>query len=58
MLACGLFRFGRLKGIERPAIISSFPRVRGHCVLIDMGANVGKDKVLCSVVTQTQLVLD
>jgi glycerol-3-phosphate acyltransferase PlsX len=40
MLACGLFRFGRLKGIERPAIISSFPRVQGHCVLIDMGANV------------------
>lgn len=41
MLASGLFRFGRLKGIDRPAIISSFPRPRGGpCVLIDMGANV------------------
>lgn len=41
MLACGLFRFGRLKGIERPAIVSSFPRMdAAPCVLIDMGANV------------------
>jgi glycerol-3-phosphate acyltransferase PlsX len=41
MLACGLFRFGRLKGIDRPAIVSSFPRPSGRpCVLIDMGANV------------------
>src|SRR5690606_16420441 len=35
------FRFGRLKGIDRPAIVSSFPRAgMGPCVLIDMGANV------------------
>ncbi|HEY8378189.1 MAG TPA: phosphate acyltransferase PlsX [Nannocystis sp.] len=41
MLACGLFRFGRIKGIDRPAIVSSFPRpTGGPCVLIDMGANV------------------
>lgn len=40
MLACGLFRFGRLKGVDRPAIGTSFPRLPGPCVLIDMGANV------------------
>lgn len=41
MLACGLFRFGRLKGVERPAIGTSFPRMGvPPCVLIDMGANV------------------
>lgn len=41
MLACGLFRFGRIKGIERPAIVSSFPRLEAPpCVLVDMGANV------------------
>jgi glycerol-3-phosphate acyltransferase PlsX len=40
MLACGLLKFGRLKGIDRPAICASVPRWRGQCVLIDMGANV------------------
>lgn len=40
MLACGLLKFGRLKGIDRPAIISSFPRTNTPCVLVDMGANV------------------
>lgn len=40
MLACGLLKFGRLKGIDRPAIGASVPRQNGHCVLLDMGANV------------------
>ena len=40
MLACGLLKFGRLKGIDRPAIVSSIPRIGGQCVLLDMGANV------------------
>ncbi len=40
MLACGLLKFGRLKGIDRPAIGSSIPRQHGQCVLLDMGANV------------------
>lgn len=40
MLACGLLKFGRLKGIDRPAIGASVPRWRGQCVLLDMGANV------------------
>jgi len=40
MLACGLLKFGRIKGIDRPAIGASVPRQNGHCVLLDMGANV------------------
>ena len=40
MLACGLLKFGRLKGIERPAIGASVPRLNGQCVLLDVGANV------------------
>jgi len=40
MLACGLLKFGRLKGIDRPAISASVPRMRGECVLLDVGANV------------------
>lgn len=40
MLACGLLKFGRIKGIDRPAIGASVPRMRGQCVLLDMGANV------------------
>jgi glycerol-3-phosphate acyltransferase PlsX len=40
MLACGLLKFGRLKGIDRPGIGASVPRTRGQCVLLDMGANV------------------
>ena len=40
MLACGLLKFGRLKGIDRPAIGASIPRMGGQCVLLDMGANV------------------
>lgn len=40
MLACGLLKFGRIKGIDRPAISASVPRLHGHCVLLDVGANV------------------
>lgn len=40
MLACGLLKFGRLKGIDRPAISASIPRPRGQCLLLDVGANV------------------
>jgi glycerol-3-phosphate acyltransferase PlsX len=40
MLAAGLFVLGRLPGIERPAIITTFPTKRGQCALLDMGANV------------------
>jgi phosphate acyltransferase len=40
MMACGLFVLGRSPGVERPAIITTFPTMKGQCALLDMGANV------------------
>jgi phosphate acyltransferase len=40
MMACGLFVLGRLAGVERPAILTTFPTRSGQCALLDMGANV------------------
>jgi glycerol-3-phosphate acyltransferase PlsX len=40
MLACGLFVLKRLPGVERPAIVTTFPSRKGVCALLDMGANV------------------
>jgi glycerol-3-phosphate acyltransferase PlsX len=40
MLACGLFKYKRIKGVDRPAIVTTFPTLRGSCCLLDMGANV------------------
>jgi len=40
MLACGLFVLKRLPGVERPAIVTTFPTPVGPCALLDMGANV------------------
>jgi phosphate acyltransferase len=40
MMACGLFVLGRIDGVERPGILTTFPTRTGHCALIDMGANV------------------
>jgi glycerol-3-phosphate acyltransferase PlsX len=40
LMACGLFVFGRLAGVERPAIVTTFPTKTGECALLDMGANV------------------
>lgn len=40
MMACGLFVLGRLQGVERPAILTTFPTRTGQCALLDMGANV------------------
>ncbi|GBR74869.1 phosphate acyltransferase [Candidatus Termititenax aidoneus] len=39
VMASALFGLGRMKGIERPAICSVFPTVKGHTVLLDIGAN-------------------
>jgi phosphate acyltransferase len=39
-MACGLFVLGRLEGVDRPAIVTTFPTMRGPCALLDMGANV------------------
>ena len=40
MMACGLFVLGRLPGVDRPAIITTFPTTKGQCAILDMGANV------------------
>jgi glycerol-3-phosphate acyltransferase PlsX len=40
MLACGLLVLKRLRGVERPGIVTTFPTLRTPCVLCDMGANV------------------
>ncbi|OGC05266.1 phosphate acyltransferase [candidate division WOR-1 bacterium RIFOXYA12_FULL_43_27] len=39
-MTAGLFKLGRLKGIERPAIATVFPSEHGGVLLLDMGANV------------------
>jgi glycerol-3-phosphate acyltransferase PlsX len=40
MLACGLFVLKRLPGVDRPAILTTFPTRGGNAALLDMGANV------------------
>ena len=40
MLACGALVWKRLPGAARPAIVSTFPTVKGDVVLCDIGANV------------------
>jgi glycerol-3-phosphate acyltransferase PlsX len=40
IMACGLFVLGRLPGVERPAIVTTFPTRTGECALLDVGANV------------------
>jgi glycerol-3-phosphate acyltransferase PlsX len=40
MMACGLFVMKRSAGVERPAIVTTFPTRSGVCALLDMGANV------------------
>lgn len=39
-LAGGMFRLGRIPGIERPALAPLMPNGKGHFLLIDCGANV------------------
>ncbi len=40
-LAAALFRLGRIRGIQRPALSTVFPSQtpHGHCFLLDIGAN-------------------
>jgi glycerol-3-phosphate acyltransferase PlsX len=40
VLAGGMFRLGRISGIERPALAPLLPNGNGHFLLIDCGANV------------------
>ncbi len=39
-LAAGILHIGRMKGIQRPALITPFPTLKGFCTLLDVGANV------------------
>lgn len=38
--AASLFRLGRIRGVERPALASVIPNEQGQTVLLDIGANV------------------
>lgn len=40
VMAVALMNLGRIEGIERPAIIATFPTVTGVSTIIDVGANV------------------
>lgn len=39
LLAGSLFRLGRIKGVDRPAIASVYPTAKGISLLVDAGAN-------------------
>ena len=39
LMAAALFKLGRIRGIERPAIATEFPLPTGKVLLLDMGAN-------------------
>jgi len=39
-MAVGMFLLGRLKGIDRPAIATIFPNLRGKTLVLDVGGNV------------------
>jgi glycerol-3-phosphate acyltransferase PlsX len=39
-MAGGLLVMGRMAGVERPGIVTTFPTKTGQCALLDMGANV------------------
>jgi glycerol-3-phosphate acyltransferase PlsX len=39
-MANGLITLGRIRGIKRPALTVQFPVKNGHCVVLDIGANV------------------
>ena len=38
-MVTALFRLGRLKGINRPALAPTFPTETGSCLVLDIGAN-------------------
>lgn len=38
-MVTALFRFGRIRGVDRPALAPIFPTATGTCVVLDIGAN-------------------
>jgi phosphate acyltransferase len=39
-MTASLFHLKRIKGVKRPAIVATMPKLNGHTVLLDVGANV------------------
>src|SRR5512143_3638810 len=39
-MSTSLFVLGRIEGVERPAIATFMPTIKGTYILLDMGANV------------------
>lgn len=38
-MVTALFRLGRIRGVDRPALAPIFPTAKGFCVVLDIGAN-------------------
>lgn len=38
-MVTALFRLGRIRGVERPALAPIFPTASGSCIVLDIGAN-------------------
>ena len=38
-MVTALFRLGRIRGVDRPALAPVFPTATGTCVVLDIGAN-------------------
>lgn len=38
-MVTALFRLGRLRGVDRPALAGPFPTATGTCIVLDIGAN-------------------
>ena len=38
-MVTSLFRLGRIRGVDRPALVGPFPTATGMCLVVDIGAN-------------------
>jgi glycerol-3-phosphate acyltransferase PlsX len=38
-MVTSLFRLGRIRGVDRPALVGPFPTASGMCLVVDIGAN-------------------
>jgi len=38
-MVTSLFRLGRIRGVDRPALAGPFPNATGTCIVVDIGAN-------------------
>ncbi|MEP0806380.1 MAG: phosphate acyltransferase PlsX [Chloroflexota bacterium] len=38
-MVTSLFRLGRMRGVDRPALAPPFPTATGYCIILDIGAN-------------------